>query len=362
MLFNIFLSCAARKPFIYVKSMKFFDGLVRFHGCLMPLVLAIGCLVTPSVHAAGTPAGTAIDNSATISYTVASQAASSIVAHAPTLVTVELIDLVLTGQEGSLLAVNSPDVGRALTYVLTNTGNAKEAFRLTRFDAVSSDQFDPISAPGSTLYLESGAQTGFQASGPNADIAYMPGQNDPILSADQSLTVYVLSSIPADLPDGATGKVLVSATSLTPGAAGSAPGTVLAGLGAGAVDAVVAGRGGKAQATGEYVVSGIGLSLIKSVHAVRDKNGGDLVMSKSVLTYRIVMTLVGKGIAENLSFVDPLAVSTTYMPGSLTVDGAARTDSVDSDNANFAEGVISIAFGNLAAPAARTIEFKVTVN
>lgn len=277
-------------------------------------------------------------------------------------VVAEVINLVLTWQDSTPAGVNSPDSGKALSFVLTNTGNGTETFRLLRNNGIAGDQFDPGNAASGAIYLESGVQAGFQASGPNADILYLPGTNDPMLAADSSQAVYVFSSIPAALATGALGHVRLAASSATAGAPGAPPGTTLAGLGQRGVDAVVGGSRGQASAQGSYIVSGISLNLIKTVAAVRDTLGGTLVMPGSVLTYHIVLSLTGAGIAEKFSFADPLPASTTYLPGSITVDGAARSDAADTDNASFAAGTVSVLFGNTPVPAQHVIEFKVTVN
>lgn len=325
-------------------------------------MVAMAGFAAPAAFATGAPAGTPIPNAATLTYSIAGRPATPVTAVAPVVVVAEVINVVLTWQDGTPVAVNSPDAGKALTFVLTNTGNGAETFGLARNNAVAGDQFDPTNAAAGAIYLESGVQAGFQPSGPNADILYLPGINDPVLAADASRAVYVLSSIPAALATGATGNVSLSASSTTPGAAGARPGTTLAGLGQGGVDAVVGGSRGQSTVTGGYIVSGISLTVAKTVAAVRDPQGGSLVMPGSVLTYRVVLTLTGAGIAENFSFADPLPASTTYVPASITVDGAARSDGADSDNASFAGGVVGVLFGNTPVPAARVIEFKVTVN
>ena len=51
-----------------------------------------------------------------------------------------------------------------------------------------------------------------------------------------------------------------------------------------------------------------------------------------------------------------------FRPGSLIVDGLARTDAADGDNASFANGTVTVQFGNVTAPATRTIEFRALVN
>jgi uncharacterized repeat protein (TIGR01451 family) len=95
---------------------------------------------------------------------------------------------------------------------------------------------------------------------------------------------------------------------------------------------------------------------------VRDPAGGERVMSGAVLTYRIVLTFTGDGLADAVALTDPLPAAVTYVAGSLTVDGAARSDAADSDGASFDAGAVQAVFGTVRAPATRVIEFKATVN
>ena len=342
--------------------MNFFASFYCGGKYVVALVAAMAGLCAPASFAAGSPAGTLIPNSATLTYSMVSGAATAVTAVAPVVVVAELIDLVLTWQDGTPVAVNSPDLGKALSFVLTNTGNGLETFRLARNNAIAGDQFDPANAAAGAIYLESGAQAGFQSTGPNADTLYQPGVNDPVLAPDASRAIYLFSSIPAALATGALGNVGLLSSSATAGAPGVRPGTALARLGQGGVDAVVGRSRGQAGTQGSYIVSGILLSLLKTVVAVRDTLGGALVMPGSVLTYRVVLGLTGVGTAENFAFADPLPASTTYVPASITVDGVARSDAADADNTSFAGGAISVLFGNTAVPATHVIEFKATVN
>lgn len=342
--------------------MNFCEGFGYCKKRVVVLMAVVVCFFISDAFAAISPAGTKIANSATLSYSVSGGATSLITAVSPTFVVAEVIDLVLTWQDGSPVVANSPDSGKALSFMLTNTGNGTEAFTLARSNAIAGDQFDPMNAAAGAIYLETGLQTGFQPGGPHADIVYQPGANDPVLAAGASRAIYVFSSIPKALANGALGNVSLTARSGTAGAAGARPGTALTGLGQDGVDAVVGASRAQASATGTYIVSGISLNLLKTVAAVRDALGGNLIMSGSVLTYRVVMSLEGSGIAESLSFADPLPASTTYVPASITVDGAARSDIEDTDNASFAAGAVSVLLGSTTAPATRTIEFKATVN
>lgn len=342
--------------------MRVFVGFSRFRVGLAALAAATAGFAVTGAFAAGTPAGAAIANSATLTFSIGGNAAAPLTAHAPLVTVAEVINVVLTWQDGSPVPVNSPDLGKALTFVLTNTGNGSQTFRLVRNNLTTGDQLDPLNAAAGAIYLESGAQPGFQATGPNADIVYLPGVNDPDLAADASRAVYVFSSIRAALGTGALGNAGLAAGSTTLGAPGARAGATLAGLGQGGVDAVVGGSRAQASAQGAYIVSGIALNVLKTVVAVRDPQGGSLVMPGSVLTYRVVLGLTGAGIAENLSFADPLPASTSYVPASLNVDGAALSDALDADKGSFTAGAVAVLFGNTAAPATRVIEFKATIN
>lgn len=338
---------------------------IRF---LASLGLALAGFVTSAAFAAGTPAGTQIPNSATLNYSLNGQVASPITAVAPLVTVAEVINVLVTWQDGSSLPVNSPDTGKALRFLLTNIGNGSESFKLTRNNLLPGDQFDPISTASGAIYLESGAQPGFQASGPNADTPYLPGSNDPELAADASRVIYLVSDMPVGLAAGNTGLVSLSAAATTAGAAGAVPGTTLAGLGTGGVDAVVGASRGVSTTNGSYIFSGLALAVVKTITGVVDPNGGVLVMPGAVLTYRVVLTLSGFGVAENLNFSDPLPVNTSYVPASITVDGAARSDAADADNASFTAAAgtlpatVGATFGNTTAPATRVIEFKAVIN
>lgn len=320
---------------------------------------ALGAVIS-AAQGAGTPAGTVITNTATLSYSFGGGPAANVISLPASVTVAEVINLNLTWQDASSVTVNSPSANAALTFLLSNTGNGPETFVLSRNNALAGDTYDPQNAGTGAIFLENGLQPGFQATGPNADTLYVPGNNDPVLSADAARTIYLASDTPAGLASGATGNAELTAASATPGAAGAAPGTVLTGKGAGGVDAVVAS--GLARRIGSYVVGGIAVTVAKSVVKVVDSQGGASVTAGAELTYRIVLTALGSGTAQNLLLNDPLPPNTSYVAQSITVNGVARTDAADADNAEFSGGALKVNFGNTAAPASFTVEFRVTVN
>ncbi len=322
-------------------------------------------LHAPAVQAAGTPAGTVISNQVTLGYIVEGVATTTS-SNTATFTVAEIIDVALVAQDAAPVAVNSPDTSRALTMLLSNIGNGSENFSLIRNNSLPGDQFDPVTAAIGGIFLESGAQAGFQASGPNADTLYISGSNDPGLAADTSRVVYLVSDISGSLALGDTGRASLSAASLTAGAAGAAPGTTLTGLGTGGVDALVGANSATASTTGSYQVGGLAVSVSKSVVLIQDPQGQTgstaIIMPGTVLTYSITLSVSGNGTANNLAFNDPLPAETNFVPNSITVNGATRTDAVDADNADFTANTINVIFGNTAAPVTHVIEFRVTVN
>ncbi len=317
--------------------------------------------VPMAAEAAGTPAGTVIQNIATLTYSIGGVPSTAITPPASFTVA-EVINVTLVSQDAANVAVSSPDSNRALTFLLTNTGNGPETFSLVRNNAVAGDNYDPSNGSAGAIFLENGLQPGFQASGPNADTLYLPGSNDPNLAADASRIVYVVSDTPAALVTGNIGRVELTAASTTAGAAGAAPGTTLPGLGQGGVDAVVGATRAQAKQTGGYVVSGVAVAIAKTVVNVVDQAGGASVRSGSIVTYRIVLAVNGQGVAQGLALNDPLPANTTYVANSITFDGQARTDAADADNAEFSGGAVKVRLGDITAPVSHTIEFRVVIN
>jgi len=332
------------------------------------LVLATALFAAPA-FATGTVAGTVIDNTATLDYSVAGVPAAPVTSAPATLVVDELIELTLTWQDGSAVAVSTPDVDDALTFLLTNTGNGDEAFGLTRNNAVAGDNYDPTNGTSGAIFLESGLAPGFQASGANADTLYVPGSNDPNLAPDAAQIIYVVSNTPSALANGNTGSVRLDVASLTPGAAGSPPGTSLSAASSPALAggkriavAVVGAGNAQARAVGTYVVGGLSVIVTKTVLSIVDTHGGNSLEPGATITYRVLMTLSGAGTADNLVITDPLPAEVTYVTNSILVNGAARTDAADADNAQFSANTVSVSLGSTPAPATVTVDFRATLN
>jgi uncharacterized repeat protein (TIGR01451 family) len=317
-------------------------------GCLALLAGRMGL-------AAGTAAGTSIQNTAQVSYTVGGSPVTT-PSNTNTITVAERLDVNVTLQSGPL-SVQGGDVKRALVLRVTNTGNGDEAFSLAMSSAIAGDNFDPVpSSPA--IYFDTDASGDLSP----ADSPYIAGSNDPLLAADAFVTVLIVNDIPTGLANGAIGRSRLTAQSKT---GTGVPGTVIAGGGTGGVDAVVGSSGAASNAAGEYVVSDVSVSNLKSA-TVLDPFGGSEPVPGARITYQIVVGATGTGTAANSVIDDAIPANTTFVPGSLRLNALVLSDAADADAGEFiggANAAIRVRLGNLTAAAGnQTITFQVTIN
>ena len=304
--------------------------------------------------AAGTAVGTQIENTATISYDLAGTPLTA--QSNTTIVTVaERINVVTTLQSPQTL-VQPNDVGQALLFTVSNTGNGTEGFSLAIDSNVTGDDFDPVPAVPA-IYFDTDGSGDFNV----GDQAYVPGSNDPVLAPDASVSVFIVNDIPGTTANGNIGRSQLTATSLT---GSGAPGTVFAGQGDGGVDAVVGATGGTAADTGEYLVSDVLISIVK-VQDVADPFGGTEPVPGATLTYTITVEVQSAGTATAGVVRDAIPTFTTFVPDSILLNGASLSDAADADAGEFDAGTpqIVVRLGDLTqADGIQTVVFQVRID
>ncbi|MEO9520763.1 hypothetical protein [Parasphingorhabdus sp.] len=305
-----------------------------------------------SAHAAGTLAGTDIVNIAQASYDGPSGTVT--VDSNPVTITVdELLDVtVVSGDPGDV--ATTPGVSaQVTTYQVTNTGNGSEAFTLAADTAKTGDDFDTTFEQ---IVLDTNNNGVYDV---GVDTVYAAGTNDPVLAADESVTVFILSTIPATANDAERAEVELSATAVT---GSGTPGTTFAGQGDGGGDAVVGSTGADGADSGFFVVQVADVALVKSATIV-DPFGGTEAVPGATITYQIVATTSGSGSLVNLTIADDVPGDTTYVNESITLESAALTDSnADADEGSFDGTQIAVALGTIASGQTRTITFQVTID
>ncbi|MEL7185570.1 MAG: hypothetical protein AAFN50_03905 [Pseudomonadota bacterium] len=317
-------------------------------------LIGFACAVAAPSWAVGTAVGTQIENTATISFDLGGTPLTA--TSNTTIVTVaERINVTTTLQSSQVLVAPS-DTGRAILFTVTNTGNGSEAFSLAIDSALAGDDFDPVPAVPA-IYFDTDGSGDFNA----GDQAYTPGTNDPVLAADESVSVFLVNDIPGTVANGDIGRSQLTATSLT---GSGTPGTVFAGLGDGGVDAVVGTTGGEASDTGEYLVSDVLISFVKA-QVVADQFGGTEPIPGATLTYTITVEVQSAGTATASVVRDPIPNFTTFVPDSITLNGGALTDLADADAGEYEAGTpqIVVRLGDLTqADGVQTIVFQVTID
>jgi uncharacterized repeat protein (TIGR01451 family) len=306
-------------------------------------------------HAVGVPAGTSIDNTAQVTYSIGATNATTS-SNTVSVTVAEILDVVVTLQTPSI-SVTGGATQQELVYRVTNTGNGPEAFSLVMTSVLGGDDFDPTAATPA-IYFDTDASGDLSP----GDTPYVIGTNDPNLSADAFVTVLVVNDIPAGVVDGNRGLSRLTAAART--GTGS-PGTNFAGQGAGGTDAVVGTTGADGEASGQYLVSGVTVNAVKS-QTVLDQFGGARPVPGARINYSIAVSATGTGTATGAVFTDDIPANTTYVPGTLRLNGAALTDGADVDAGDFSTtpaARVRVTLGNLTqASGSQTVEFAVTIN
>ena len=316
--------------------------------------LAIGIAAGPA-YAVGVAAGTSINNTAEVSYSVGSVNATA-TSNTVSVTVAEILDVVVTVQTPTV-SVSPGATQQVLRYRVTNTGNGPETFRLVMNNAIAGDQFDPVAASPS-IYLDSDASGTFTS----GDAQYTVGTNDPALAADGFVTVFVVNNIPAGVTDGNIGRSSLAADART---GTGVAGTTYAGQGVGGTDAVVGTTTALSLGTGEYVVAGVTVTANKT-QVVVDQFGGNRPVPGARINYSIVVGATGTGSAASAVFTDNIPANTTYVPGTLRLNSVALSDGADIDAGVFETtpaARVRVTLGTLTqAGGSQTIEFAVTIN
>jgi uncharacterized repeat protein (TIGR01451 family) len=334
-------------------------AITRMHGFARTGLLTVAAIAAvlscEPVLAIGTLAGTAIHNTSSVQYII-SGAGSSATSNTVTFRVDEKLDVNVAWQDAASISVSTPDTARVTTYLLTNTGNGHDSYRLSVDDHLAGDQFDPVAVD---IYLDGNANGILD---PGIDPQYVAGVNDPVLGPDASQLVFVRSTIPASLNNGDHGNTALVATSST---GSGVPGTAIASAGDDNTSAVIGASGGSGRATGNYVVNATTVTLVKSV-VITDPQGGSQPVTGARLDYRINATVTGAGVASDVVITDPLPANTTYTSGSLSMNNLALTDSADGDAGDVgaaSANTVTVHLGDLSGVSpVQTISFEVVIN
>lgn len=299
--------------------------LLHARGAVVATVLALIVLAAPAALALGTPAGTVIQNQATVEFTDINgnplTELSNVVS--TTVSTVGGVTISPPTQSGNA------DPGDLVCYLhtVTNTGNDTDTIDVTTASsqAWTVSVFQDLGIPGS---YEVGVDTALGDTNANS----IPDTGP--LAANGTMDVWICIDVPAGTSNGTVDSTDIDVDSDNdPAETDSATVTTT-------IDAPT-------------------LSVMKSVLPAGAQPPG------TTLTYTVVIANNGNGAAENVIMTDPIPANTTYVAGTIQQDAASRTDAADIDNADFGvtnPGEVTVDVGTLAPAATTTISFQVTID
>lgn len=311
---------------------------------------ALSAVILPATaHAAGVAAGTMIENTAQASYTTGS-GEETVTSNTVTLKVDELLDVTVTSlNSGPIAAAPGSQV---LAFELTNTGNGPEAFTLLANPAVAGNDFDTVIE---AIAIDSNDNGTYEE---GVDAILTSPSTTTVLAADANLTVFVLVTVPADALDTQESRVELAATAVT---GSGAPGTTFTGAGEGGGNAVVGLSSATALADGRLAVGIATVTLTKSA-SVSDPFGGSAPVPGATITYTIQASVTGSGSVNDLIVTDPMPGDTTYVAGSLSLDGAGLSDASGDDAGQVTGAGVSVDLGTVAAGTSHSIRFNVRIN
>ena len=294
-------------------------------GLRLAVVAVTAAVLATPTWAIGTRATTSISNTARVDFKDAN--GNALFQNSNTVLTV-------VSQVGGVLVdpnnTNTVAPGTTWLYAhtVTNTGN---------FD----DYANIVATSGHswaiTIYRDGNGNGIFDAG--DTTLTDSNGDTTPdsgLLGNDGSMRILVAVTVPSGTADGTIDVVTVTGTSAFDGARTD-------------------------NALDTTTVSAPNMAVVKSVSPIGPQP------PFTVLTYTVVVTNNGTGAANTVVVTDPIPANTTYQPGTITYNTAARGDgTIDGDNADYNvtnAGMITVNVGSLAASGGTaTVTFQVKIN
>ncbi len=116
---------------------------------------------------------------------------------------------------------------------------------------------------------------------------------------------------------------------------------------------------------GEYLVSDVVINVVKA-QLVSDPFGGSQPIPGATLTYTVTVDVASAGVATASVLRDPIPLFSTFVPGSITLNGAPMTDAIDANAGELdTSGVATVVvrLGDLTlADGIQTVVFQVTID
>lgn len=348
-------------------------------------------VLSPAARAAGTLAGTSVTNQATVSYNVGAAAQTPVTSNTATFVVDRKVNLTVSEVGSAATAMSYGDTNQVTSFLVTNTTNATQDFRLFSAQQLSL----AITTFGLTDNMDMNNVRVFVDV--NGNGTYEAGTDTATyideLAPDTSKTVFIVGDAPSSGAAGGTAGVGLTAVAAAGGAANSLGADLTATIGAdsaGTVDIVFAdGIGpidllhdGRQSALDSYVIASTTVNFAKTATIISDPVNL-LVFPKAIpgatVEYCLKVSNSGVASATSIAITDAIPANTTYVPGSLYVGGttligecvldgtfedddAVGADETDLNGGNFDGTNIKATIPLILPGTTATARFRVTLN
>lgn len=353
-------------------------------------VVPLTMLSAMPAFAAGTTQGTGITNTVNVNYQVGGVAQTQQTATDTFVVDRKIIFTLAEKAPIGTTTVTPGQTAQRTTFILTNTSNDTLDFTITPSQLVGGTAAhggtDAFNVNNLLVCLDANTDNVCDAA-PTATLTV----ND--LAADANMTILVVGDIPLSATNGQVAGISMSAAALNSNGSAITAATDSTANGAGTVetifaDAVKSGNGGTSAArdgidvaTDDYTVSSAVLSVFKSSVVISDGVSSSNFKSVpgAVVEYCIsVANASGGATATNISISDLVPTNTTYVAGSIRVNGTVTspgagqtcaagtsvTDASDADAGTFGTpaNTVTGTLNNIAGGNSSALIFRVTLN
>jgi uncharacterized repeat protein (TIGR01451 family) len=343
----------------------------------VPLLVVLSAAWMPLAHAAGTDAGVQINNTATVDYSVGGVPQTQVTSPVAQFVVDRMVDLNLI-ETNTAPANTTPGAANVVTtYKLTNTGNGAQGYNFTTANVGgtvfgNADAFDV-----SNLQVRVSGAACVVATTTTPAYAGETATTVPTLAEDACAYVFILADTPVAALNAQAANVRLTAISREV--------TTLADLDAAAAAALAVAddpatiqivfadsatggqtaRDGRAFADDQYYIVGPSLSAAKvaAVQADALQPTNPKPIPGATVQYTITLTNSGAAAADAVVIGDVIPANTTFVCGSMTLNGSPVADPPGCATTPPASISASVGtLGNVGPGNVATFVFRVTIN
>jgi len=321
--------------------------------------------VLQGAYANGTPSGTTINNQATVDYSVGGVAQTQLTSPTASFVVDTKIDFTVSEVSGTATPTHPGQTNVVATFRVTNTGNATQGYVLSVVNEAGTTLFthlDDTDVNNLRRFVDSNGNGVYDA---GTDTAI--NVNSLITDADgESVIVFVVADVPAGATNNQYANVRLTAQATAVG--NTTPLTESASDTAG-VDIVIAdaGRNNSESAADQYAIS-VALAVTKNVALISDpfnNTTNPKAIPGAVMEYTILVTNSSTvQDATGVSVSDNIPANTSFLPGSIQLNGGGLPDSnfIAGPPARVVVNAGLVPKNNGTVNGTATVKFRVTIN